>query len=483
MNRRIACVLLASTALIVSGCAFIGGSSSGTVSSSDIASYQKVFMSSYYAERGGTPGGAKGLTPFLKVTSGSQSAGAKTTVPVGQLTDNHWATLSPKTLTNYPEPGQTTTFTVTTKDAANSVYDVTATTAFPSDDLRKTYVEEYYVKDITPGNWNAPDGVWTIDDPIVKQSGTWVQDQKARVQQVLTFKDGTTRTETIVAQSKSSDWSGLGNNLYFAVPSGYGSGGGDGMVVSGSLDFSQAFYPVLTTDTSHVLFSSVVIYYVTPSSNLNYWFWQGNQTQTILGIRYYTEYWDTGAQKFNSFTVSFEKTVGTLTTTGGGYSQTLETVFVGSQFSTLAESVLRQQVTYNLDGSGNLVLSTGNKITNMKSRVVDISGQKDFYLTQTSSDYASLSSWATSTIYTPTGNASEIVAANPNAGVFSRLPRTASRTSPGPVTWASCTLPSRKATAYRARAQRFREASSRRGPSGPTTALRGPIFPTRLPMT
>ncbi len=164
----------------------------------------------------------------------------------------------------------------------------------------------------------------------------------------------------------------------------------------------------------------MVIYYVTPASNTNFWFWQGTQSKTILGIRYYTEYWDSANHKFNSFTVAFEKTIDTLTTTGGSYTQTLQKVFVGSQFNTLAESVLRQQVSYDLDLSNNLVLSSGSKITNMKSRVADISGQKDFYLLQTSNDFVSLSNWATTTIYTPTGAVSEVLAGNPSALLYTR---------------------------------------------------------------
>jgi hypothetical protein len=94
-------------------------------------------------------------------------------------------------------------------------------------------------------------------------------------------------------------------------------------------------------------------------------------------------------------------------------------VFVGSQFNTLAESVLRQQVTYNLVG-GVPDLSSGTKITNMQSRVADITGQKDFYLQQASTDYVTLSNWATTSIYTPTGAVNELVAANPNTFLYSR---------------------------------------------------------------
>ena len=186
-----------------------------------------------------------------------------------------------------------------------------------------------------------------------------------------------------------------------------------------SLDFSQLFYPATTND-SKVLFSSVVIYNITPSTTSTFWFWQGTQAQSILGIRYYTEYWDTTGKTFNSYTIAFEKTIDTLTTQGGTFSQTLTTVFVGSQFNTLAESVLRQQVAYTLDASNNLILSSGVKATNMQTRVANITGQKDFYLQQLNTDYVTLSSWATTTIYAPTGTVSEVVAADPSAFLYGR---------------------------------------------------------------
>ena len=270
MKTKSVLVVTSCAVLALGGCAFFGGSG-GTVSSSDQAAFQKVFMSSYYAERGGTPGGAKGLTPFLPIVSGG--SGSKATVPVGQLTNTSFANLAPKTFVNYPEPGETTTFTISTKDAANHVYDITATTTFPSDDLRKTYVEEYYLMDGNPSFPFPPTGNWTINDAIVRKSGAvWVQDQKARVQQILTFTDGTTRTETIVAQYDPT----AAPNLRFAPPSGFGGGPyNTNMAVGAPLDFSQVYYPSLTSD-ANVQFSSVVVYYVTPASNTNYWFWTGN---------------------------------------------------------------------------------------------------------------------------------------------------------------------------------------------------------------
>jgi hypothetical protein len=380
-----------------------------TVSSSDIATFQRIFMSSYIAERGGHPGGAKALTPFLDASPGG-AARATLNVALVTLTNNGFLTLAPSTFPNYPEPGQSTSFVVTLSDATNHVYDVTATTTYPATDSRQNYVEEYFVRDIglnsaiPPYNdVNTPDGKWTVDDPIVKSSGgNWVQDQKARVKMILTFTDGTTRSETIVTQTDS--YSSQTPPKFAAFD------------VAGSLDFGQLFIPAAD---ANAVFSSVVIYNVTPSTNPNFWFWQGSENQTILGIRYYTEFQDTGAGKYYTNTILFEKTLSTLTTQGTGTSQVWPTVFVSSEFDALAESVLRQQVTYSL-ANGKIDYTTGTSVTNMQSRVVDITGMKDFYLQQLNSDYVSLSGWDTTTIYTPAGNAAEILAGDPNKFLYAR---------------------------------------------------------------
>ena len=156
----------------------------------------------------------------------------------------------------------------------------------------------------------------------------------------------------------------------------------------------------------------MVVYSVTPGTSSNFWFWQGSQSQSILGIRYYTEF-NQGGQSY-SYTILFEKTLNTLSTQGVSTPLVWQTVFVGSQFDTLAESVLRQQATYNLDGNGNRILSSGTMTTNMQTRVVNITGQKDFFLQQLNTDYVSLSSWDTTTIYTPTGSAAEVLAGDPS---------------------------------------------------------------------
>jgi hypothetical protein len=400
MKKITECVFFAGLALALAGCNLFGGSS-GTVSARDLASLQKVFMSSYYAERGGTPAGARGLTPFLGVSRAS--TGARTTVPTAQLADSSFASLVGATtaISAYPENDQTTTFTVTVKDASNSVYDVTATTTYPSTDTRSSYVEEYCVKDGNPTWGTAADGIWNADDPVVKLSGgSWVQDQAARVRQILTFTDGTTRTETIVAQTRDWGVSPTNTPRFDAFP------------IDGSLEFDQAFYPAQSAD-SRVLFSSVVKYYVTPSqtTDTSYWFWKGSQTKTILGIRYYTEYWDAAAGTFTSYTICFERTLNTIATADGDFATVLKIVTVGSSFDTLAESVLRQQVTYGLDSAGRLDRATGSKTTRMQTRVVDVGDNKDIVLTQMDSDSAAWEGgWTEDTIATPTSTADEVTA-------------------------------------------------------------------------
>ena len=74
MKIRTIAILLAGPAVLLSGCMGAGTTSTQTtVSATDMAAFQKVFMSSYYAERGGIPAGAKGLTPFLAISRGNNT--------------------------------------------------------------------------------------------------------------------------------------------------------------------------------------------------------------------------------------------------------------------------------------------------------------------------------------------------------------------------------------------------------------------------
>lgn len=418
MRRNI--VLFALVSLLSSSCALFTGKANvpDSPSSLEVTVFQKAFMSSYYAERVGKPGGAASgmaLSPFAARESGPR---ALATVPVGSLSDKTFAKAvsSPQSFPNYPEPAQTTTFTASKYDdnGGKPVYAIRVSTSFPSSDARESYVEEYYVKDSNAGD-TAADGNWTIDDPIVKSSGgSWVVDLAARSKMLLTFRDGTTRSETIVSSSLSADGRLLDPKAFD---------------IDGSLAMDDAFLPDKAPATgpleSGVKYSSVVMYYVTPAMNYNFWFWQGSSQQTILGIRYYTEVADKATETYTAYTTSFEKAISALTTTGGSFTSTLKTVFAGSTFDTLAESVLRQRVAYGLDQTSGadayyIPKGVGAITTNMQTRVVNIAGKKDFFLKQMDSDQVRLSSWADSTIYVPEGDVDEILAGNASDGLFTR---------------------------------------------------------------
>jgi hypothetical protein len=434
--KKLGLALIALALLSLGSCALLTGTqnTATTPSSLDLKAFQKSFMSSYYAERSGAPSGVadgpRALTPF----TASVSSGAKTTVSLDRLASKSFAAMVGKTTTIYgdfPEPGQTTQFTVNLASGTPStisVYDVQVMTFYPSTDFRKSYFEEYYIQDVgLDGSSNSgfkPDGIWTIDDPVVKKvgsswaspdsSGYLTQDQSARVSMVLTFRDGSSRNETIISSSLS------GGPLFDPAQ----------FDISGSLDLSQVFIPKTVSSTpplsSGVKFSSVVMYYITPSTNYNFWFWQGQSNQTILGVRYYTEVADSASNSYTTYTLSFEKTLGDYTTTGGTFSQTMQDIFVGSTFDTLAESVLRQQVIYglgqNTSGTTTYYVSSGSgaAMTNMQTRVANITGKKDFYLTQLNSNQIALNSWATSTIYIPTGDVTEVLAETPANTLYTR---------------------------------------------------------------
>lgn len=408
--RTILRLLGASTLFFAASCTLLYNNDNDglkTPTHDELERLQSVFMSSYYAERGGAPAGARALTPFRQTVST-----ARATVPVSSLTNVAFASLAPLSFADYPEPGQTTTFTAALAGggAPSNVYRITATTTYPSSDIRASYVEQYLVRDggLDSGSLfslDHPDGNWTTDDPIVDPTDLYAQNQIYREKQELTFDDGTIRTETIISASTAD-----GPKFDPAA-----------FAIDGSLDLSQAFVPAATTDAS-VLYSSVVLYYVTPETNPDFWFWSGSDAQTILGVRYYTEVADSLADTYTAYTVSFEKTVSTLTTAGGDFAGTVEGIYAGSEHDALTESVLRQRVVYGLAGTGVSTWApegSGAITTNMRTRVVNIAGRRDFFLEQLDSDAVSLSI-GDSTVYTPEGDAEEILAEDSANIVFAR---------------------------------------------------------------
>ncbi len=417
---------------------FVNGSQA--VSYTDVQTLQKDFMNSYYASSGGTQlGVAKALTPFLPQTSAPSSARA--TVPVGNSSIKSWKfsdlvantqnNPSANTLTDYPETGQSTTFTVVPLSSNTStlaIYDITATTTFPTTDTRQSYVEEYYVQDVglNPATGydsaSTPDGLWTTADPIVQpnigpaSNGGWGQNQDYRLKMHLTFRDGTTRDEQIVSDSNPSS-SGV---IFGQAPTVGGPKFASFDVSStASLDMAQQFVPAASTDPT-INYSSVVVYETHPATNPNFWFWQGSTSQTIVGIRYYTEQYVNSGTTLNATSVSFEKTLSNYTGTGGTYSKTLTQLQGGSSFETLAESVLREETSWPIVNS-QPDFSQATVTKYMQTRVINVSGQQDFYLQQLNTDYVNLSGWAAGTLYTvPTANVDASTSSDPSALLFTR---------------------------------------------------------------
>jgi|GEM_PF-1368648 hypothetical protein len=401
----------------------------GDISTADLQSLQRTFMSSYYSNSGGFPTVARSVTPWGAATAASQSKSlARATIPVNTpslLPSTKFSVLmansaATNTITNYPETGESTSFTVTLYDSANHVYDIKATTTFPLGDTRSSYVEEYYVYDTQSGSqpnttmtsWPAADGNWTDDDPIVQPNGSggWTWNQNYRKQMLLTFTDGTTRNEYIIS----------GDNGALSGAGGVADPHFEPFAVNGSLDMSQQFVPSITTTDSTIKFSSVVVYETHPATNPNFWFWSGSASQTIVGIRYYTE--QLSGSTYTGTSVSFEKTVSTYTTTGGSYATALKTLNGGSTFNTLAQSVLREQISWPYVNN-TPVLSQATITKNMQTQVINLanlSQPTSFYVTQLNADYAAISNFSTTAVYAPVGVIDGVVAANSSALLYTR---------------------------------------------------------------
>lgn len=251
----------------------------------------------------------------------------------------------------YPEPGQTTTFTVTAHPSVANVYVVKATTAYPATSAAETTVEEYYVKDVSPGDDTTPNGIWNQDDPVVDAAGA--RNSKYRVQYYTKFRDASVRNEAIL-YDKTTD------GIAYAA-----------FDVTASLEYPPVFVPADGTST----WSSVVLYTHTRSSTLNYWFWSGSRYQNTVGVRYYTEQAiSEGSAVLKGTTVAFEKTVENFLTVGGTLADSLADVSPGIQNDVLALTVTRQEVKFD---SSNSAIS---KTTYSKAKIYDVSGKSAAYI-------------------------------------------------------------------------------------------------------
>lgn len=303
---------------------------------------------------------AQPLTPFSKLGNAGTSLTTKATI---NRTGETTGFTSGGPIQNYPEPGQSTSWTVT--PMGNNIYKIKVTTTYPTSSPAQETVEEYLVKDYTssPYNTSTGDGVWNQDDPIVNESGT--VDKLYRIQFYTLFRDGSVRYEKILMASWPSEtWpSTWPNTKLFKT-----------FNIDGSLDYPPVYEPEEGSGIAR--YSSVVLYTHVRTKTLSYWFWEGTQAQNTVGIRYYTEQENVNGAAVYSTTLVFEKTLNTYLTLGGSLADSLTDLYVGGSNDALAKTVIRQEVKFD---TSNVAF---DKKTKSKVTVYDVTGNRALYLTK-----------------------------------------------------------------------------------------------------
>lgn len=377
--KKLGLALIATALLSFSlgSCALTTGTqnTATALSSSDLKSLQSSYMASYYADKTGSPEGIssiRALTPFGAVTSS-----ARATAPMGSTTSYSFASLltTAQTVKDYPEPGQTTSFIA--ESAGVNVYLITVTTSYPSTDTRESYVEKYYVYDGADTI-----GTWTSADIIVADSSSTTAAPAARVEMTLNYRDGSSRSEKIYKSSAAGD----------------GKYDPAALSLLGSMSLTGAVIPPASSTDASVKFSSAVVYKYQPAKDSSsFWFWKGKKGAGVIGVRYYSEYADSGASTYVGRSAAFEKIVSNF---GGYYLDTaayLDAIVAAvsgpNDSNVLGSSVVRQEVKYALNDAQNGPSgSATSSWTRMHTRISDFLNLWDYILIQDGSDTISLGS-------------------------------------------------------------------------------------------
>lgn len=386
----------------------VNDNASSTLGGPEVQAFQRSIMTSFDTASGSAPTGSRALTPFHTVTS----SGARATVPVFGATsiDLPISGSVSGSQSNYPEPGQTSSWTIAYYSAVGgkNLYRIDVTTIFASEDPRATQVESYLIKDING------DGKWTTADTIVDTSGT--DNSAYRLQNHLVYRDGSTQDDIITT-------------VKFA-PNGWAA-----FDINGSLDYPSLFIPVADTTATY---SSVVAYTRTFSSTPSYTFWSGSSVKTIVGIRYYTEHLVNGNTQLQADMAVFEKAVTDLSTVSGNFVDNASSLFLSGVAENpnptfLSQTFLRQRIVYGWDAANTKpVYSSAARDTRIKTLVVNISGQKDFYITKINNQAATLTSTSidptNGTLFIPSGDATEVLADTPAAAADIKLTNSSFKT-------------------------------------------------------
>lgn len=383
--KRTTLLTVALTVMFAASCTF-NSTSPSTIADVDVTSFQRSIMTTFDILNGSTVQADRALTPFSVVAPSSQS---RATVPV--FSDDEYtlpvsSKSAPITLTNYPEAGQTSSWTVERVGITN-IYQVQVTTTFPDGDIRDNQAEWYYIKDVDTL------GKWTTAESICDASGTL--NANYRIKNDLTFDDGSVQSEIIVDTTRKF--------AYFDV--------------NGGLDYPGAFLPAIDSEAN---FSSVVVYSRTFTDSPNFSFWSGNQVKTILGVRYYTEHLNSSNTILTGSMIVFEKAITTVDSMSGDFLDINSSLFLPILASDptqamLALTVIRQESTYKVGtfiDSSDFTLdyndASNTRNTRAMTRVVNIPAQQDNYITLIN-DEAALITNAYSTLWIPAGDDPAII--------------------------------------------------------------------------
>ncbi|MDA3955607.1 LamG-like jellyroll fold domain-containing protein [Oceanispirochaeta sp.] len=360
-------------------------------SGGDISDLEANFLQTFELEKI-TGLEERGVRPVLLFNKASFTTD-RATIPVWSMDDAKFSTKS-GSLSDYPETGLTTSWVVSDSAVFNStssdplydgkpVYKITSTTSYPAaNTLLESYVEEYYVADAAVAD------TWNADDPIVNDLGEL--DPLYRVKMDILFDDGSIRHEKIVKIIAAAD-----------AEDGFAP-----LDIQGSLSYPDFSYP---GSDSNANFSSVVVYSQEISTSHDYWFWDGTVTGALLGVRYYTEHFTDGGASYTGTMVAYERAIETYKTLGGSFAGQLDEVFIGSENTTLAESVMRKEVVFDVIGD---VIQSGavDGNTVMRTHVVDTVGSsKDFLLQQLNENATVFHDWESTPYHIPSGTTADEV--------------------------------------------------------------------------
>ena len=197
-----------------------------------------------------------------KIVEPATNAQVKAIVPA-------WDVAGPTTFTSgsisdYPEYGQVTSWTVTATAMAN-VYLIEATTDYTLDENIDRTEEFYHVMDMDPiDNWGA-------EDLYVDANG--IVDSKTRLRFRTYFTDGTTRREKILFDATD------GVNSQYAF-----------FDIDGSLDYFTLEIPLEAFNPGENSQWSSVVEYSHNMKDNQYWNWWGTLSRASLqGERYYSQ--------------------------------------------------------------------------------------------------------------------------------------------------------------------------------------------------